>query len=151
MPTTSGRLAHVFQVGESKQLGTALNASDKDLLNADLSVTYEEPAQEFIPSAGSQKAITDETTEKKRIEEAIQRFNNVIKAGEKLQELLGKKLQERTVTVDPRKDPAVRMAIRRLFGIDSATITYEMFKEALKHRSNLILQGRIESYGVAVD
>lgn len=151
MPTTSSRLAHVFQVGESKQLGSALSSSDKELLAADLSVTFEEPEQEFIPLMKSQVAVTDELTEKKRIEEAIGRFKNVISAGEKMQELLGKKLQSRTVTVDPRKDPTVRMAIRRMFGIDESTITYEMFKEALRLRSELILQGRMETYGITVD
>lgn len=151
MPTTSDRLAHVFQVGTSKQLGSALSFSDQELLNADLSVAYEEPAQEIVPPVKSQVAITDDNTEQRRTEEGIERFMNVIKAGEKLQELIGKKLQSHTVTVDPRTDPSVRTAVRRMFGIDSSTITYEMFKEALRLRSQLIVQGRMESYGIAVD
>jgi hypothetical protein len=151
MAAGSSRLAHVFQVGDSKRLGTRLSLTDQELLSADLSVAYEEPEQEYVPPAKSQASVTDATTEKKRVEEAIQKFQNVLKAGEKLQELLGQRLQTYTVTVDPRSDPSVRTAIRRLFGVDSSTITYEMFKEALRLRSELIIQGRMESYGISIN
>ena len=66
-----------------------------------------------------------------------------------MQKVLGEKMKDRRATVDPKYNPTVRDSIRRLFGEDSSTVTYKMYKQALEWRSKLLEEGRDNTYGTS--
>lgn len=142
---TISNIGHQFIVPTPTNTIKFLKKGDLDKLNEEVSIEYDEPEQlEVAPVVGKQES---QQTEQQRVETAINNMKEWILAAEEMQKVLGEKLKNRRVRVDPRTNPAVRDAIRRVFGIDSDTITYEMFKHALKLRSDMLQEGRIETYG----
>ena len=141
----SSILGHQFYVLGGQIQSSELDQPDKDLLGNDLFIDREEPDQ--ITSVVSPEDVLPEVTEQQRVEKAIEKFDEWLIAADKMAQVLGNKLDNRQVKVDATKNPAVRAAIRRLFGVDSDTITYDMFKKALELRSDLEKQGRKKIYG----
>lgn len=139
---TNAILGHTFGVLPRRKRFDQLQDSDLKKLSESLGVIREEPGQlPFTKEiAGEQKEEAE--VAKARIQENINKFKEIITACEQMKVLLKKKLENRTVKVDSVKNPAVRNAIRRTFGIDSDTITYAMFEKALEIRSELSKEGR---------
>ena len=127
-----------------------LPGSDLAKLQENLDVVREKPEQLIVAPDVSDAQIKPPLTEnlnQQKINALITRFQNFIGAAEELQDILGEQLKDYTVTVDPRLDPSVRDAIRRLFGQNSSTITYEMFRQVLRWRSQMLAEGRKKTYG----
>jgi hypothetical protein len=135
-------LGHTFGVLPRRKKFDNLQDSDLERLSEQLDVTREEPKQLSVEAKSAEEVKAEAKAAKARIQETIDKFGEVIKAGEQMKILLKKKLENRTVRVDPNKNPAVRDAIRRVFGINSDTITYDMFEKALEIRSKLSKEGR---------
>jgi hypothetical protein len=119
---------------------------DLDKLSESLEVEREEPEQLRVAPI-SRGASEEMPTEQQRIEDAISDLREWMVAAAEMQKVLGEKLKSRTVTVDPKVNPSVRDAIARLFGTESNTITYDMYKQALEWRSELLKEGRDKTYG----
>jgi hypothetical protein len=145
--STASSLGHEFAIPTPSKLIQTVQKNDQDKFVEDLAIEREEPEQiEMIPVAIEPIELP---TEKQRIDGAIEDLKEYLVAAEEMQRVLGEKLKNRRVTVDPKQNPAVRDAIRRLFGEDSNTITYNMYKEALRLRSELLTEGRNNTYGTS--
>ncbi len=126
--------------------GGKLEEQDKSTLYSTLIAEREEPDQVFIePEKVS--AEKEPLTDQQWILESIDKWKKWLTAAKKLKETLGLKLKDRKVRVDPSVNPTVRDAIRRLFGIDSDTITYEMFQKCLEIRSKITQENRQSIFG----
>lgn len=127
-----------------------LSGADILKLQENLEVVRDKPEQLKVvpdPTLVQAKSADQEDGSVQQIDDLIKRFQNFIAAAEETQDMLGARLKDHTVTVDPRLTPQVRDAIRRLFGINSTTITYEMFRQVLRWRSEMLTQGRKKTYG----
>jgi hypothetical protein len=148
MVDSTNALGNKFKVFVLSEKRRKLSSQDKISLQEQISVTREEPEQlelDKSPFADSDAVTVDE---KVLIEQAIQRFTNVIKATQQMQNVLGQKLKDRTVKVNPSADASVRDSIRRVFNIESdGTITYDMFKKCLEWRSQITQEQRKKTYG----
>jgi len=136
-------LGHAFRVGGSPASPVGgLGSGDRGRLGERLDIVREEPPQVDVRTAATETAPVEPVT-KTDVSEMVGKFKQFIVAAEAMKNLLFQRLAARTVTVDPKVDPGVRTAIRRLFGVNSSTITTDMFKEALKLRAELTAAGRV--------
>lgn len=142
---TTGSCGHRFTVPSRPVLINDIS-TERETLLANTTVQYVEPAQVRTVIEPQVTELSTEISEKQRIEIAIENFQQFIKAAEEMQKVVGERLKNRTVRVDPKTNPDVREAIRRLFGINSDEITYDMFKKCLELRSALLAAGR-KKYG----
>lgn len=125
-----------------------IDNNDLQVLNEDLSLDWQEPEQMKVPVNQRDIILQQEQSNKARLDEAIKNFEELIKAIQYMQDIAIKaKLQDRTVRVPAKKNPTVRDAIRRMFGIDSEIVTYDMFKKCLELRSQLNDEQRRQTYG----
>jgi len=115
-----------------------LSVSDQEILRADLVVERQEPPQVIIVREESAPETSTVMPAKIWVTETAEKFQDFIAAAEEMKKVLGRKIQNRRVTVPSSNNPMVRNAIRRLFGVDSETVTYEMFQEALRIRSEIV-------------
>lgn len=142
----SGSVGHRFTVLPTPKIIGDISV-EREVLAANVQVPYTEPAQIIQPVETSTQTETEpELAEKERIESAIANFKQFITAGEEMQTVLGEKLKQRIVKIDSKLSPEVREAIRRLFGINTDEITYDMFKKCLEWRSMVLEAGR-KKYG----
>jgi hypothetical protein len=139
-------LGHTFSIPSPARLTQTVQPQDLDKLAEDLTVEREEPEQLLIEPISSEPT-EEQPTEQQRIESSINELQEWLIAAAQMQKVMSEKLKDRRVTVDPRRNPEIRHAIRRLFGVDSSTITYEMYKQALEWRSKLLEEGRNNTYG----
>ena len=146
IPDVVSVLGHKFTIPSITSLRQEIPQQDQLKLTEGLAITREEPEQLLVEPV-SRGAVEEKPTEQQRAEKSIGDMEEWLIAAAQMQKVLGEKLKNRTVTVDPKRNPAVREAIRRLFGEDSGTITYEMYKKALEWRTQLIEEGRNETYG----
>jgi len=130
-----------------RRIAGKINSADKELLSQHLTAEREKPETISRPRETKKEEPDKEVSPKERIDESKKKYENWIKAAEQMKVILADKLQNRKVKVDPAKDPSIRDAIRRVFGVDSDTITYEMFQKALEIRSDIISQERSKKYG----
>jgi len=144
---TSG-LGYRFNVPPPRRTASGVSANDRQRFAENLAVERDEPSQLLVVPEPRETAEADEiTTKKEQLSAAIAKFEDFLGAAEQMQKLLGEKLKNRQVRIDPKKNPALREAIRRVFGIDSDTVTYDMFKQALEMRSKMVQEGREVSFG----
>jgi len=141
-------IGHEFTLPPLPKISQTITSEDLSRLTEDLTIEREEPGQ-LLVSPIVTGATKEEQTEKQRVENAIENLQNWMLAAAEMQKVLGEKLKNRTVTIDSKTNPAVRDAIRRLFGTDSSTITYDMYKKALEWRSKLLEEGRNNTYGTS--
>jgi hypothetical protein len=147
-PGGSSVLGHQFTVPLIGRIIDTIPDDDLAKLSEGLSVLREEPEQ--LPQEPISREPAEEVpTEQQRIENRVNELQEWLIAAAQMQKVLGEKLKDRRVTVDPKVNPAPRDAIRRLFGEDSSTITYEMYKKALEWRSKLLEEGRDSIYGTS--
>ena len=139
-------LGHQFSVPPRPKVANRLSRGDASKLVEGLGVAREEPEQLKVSPIDIGESV-EEATDQQRIEDSIQKLQEWMVAAEQMQLVLGDRLKDRHIRIDSKKNPAVRDAIRRLFGVDSDTITYDMFKKALKWRSELLKEGRNKTYG----
>lgn len=127
-----------------------LSDEDLDKLHESLSIDREEPAQ-LKPDLPSLPEPELEESVEMKIERYKTQFEDWIKAAEQMKLVLAEKMKDRVVKIDPRKDIAVRDAIRRLFNKDTNVITHEMFRYCLDAKSRLLQgeEGIIDIPGVA--
>jgi hypothetical protein len=139
-------LGHRFSIRPS--LRVVEDIENKDFLSQDLVVTRDEPAQilDSIVLPPQPVESREQIDEKQRIEVAVKNFEQFVKAAEEMQLVLGEKLKQRVIKINPNINPDAREAIRRLFGVNSDEITYDMFKKCLAWRSELLAAGR-KKYG----
>lgn len=135
-------LGHSFGVLPRRKRFDNLQSTDTQKLGESLGIIREEPKQISVRPEAERKEKEQEQAAKVRIQETIDKFKEILKAGEQMKILLRKKLGNRTIRVNAAENPAVRDAIRRVFGIDSDIITYDMFEKALETRSELSKEGR---------
>ncbi len=137
-------LGHEFTVPSiTKLVG---GSTDFNLFSENLNVLREEPEQLLVEPI-SREPAEEVPSEQQRTEDMVIKLQEFILAAAQMQQVLGEKLKKRRITVDPKFNPAARDAIRRLFGEDSSTITYDMYKQALEWRSKLLEEGRNDTYG----
>jgi hypothetical protein len=141
-------LGHQFTIPSPARTSRAVQDEDLSKLVEDLTVLREEPEQIEVEPV-SREPAEEVPTEQQRIEQTIVELQEWLVAAAQMQKVLGEKLKDRRVTVDPKLNPGVRDAIRRLFGVDSNTITYDMYKQALEMRTKLLEEGREETYGTS--
>lgn len=141
-------LGHEFTVPPSDSVVKTQIVRQQDLndLIEDLAVNREEPEQlRMAPiSLGSSEEVP---TQQQQTTEAVENLQEWLIAAAQMQIVLGEKLKNRQVKVNPKINPGVKDAIARLFGIDSSTVTYDMYKKALEWRSQLLKEGRNNTYG----
>jgi len=142
--TTSDLVGHTFSVPPAPSIIGRLPEEDRERLYEEELPEPQEERQIFVEQAEQQEEVA--ISAKQQLEDTIQNLKDFIGAAEEMQMVLADKLKNRRVRVDPRKNPAVREAIRRLFGVDSDTITYDMFKQALELRSKIAEEGRKKTY-----
>jgi hypothetical protein len=143
---TTDVVGHYFTVLPRIRMSEEVQQQDLDKFTEDLAIEREEPEQlKVVPVSDAQ--ASEKVTEQAMVEDAITNLQEWLVAAAQMQTILGEKLKDRRVTVDPKRNPAVRDAIRRLFGEDSNTITYDMYKKALEWRSEVLKEGRNETYG----
>lgn len=143
-----GSLGHQFNVLPRRKTMGSIPEGDLTKLSEELGVFREEPEQLQVEPV-SREPAEEQPTEQQRIEDAVNDLQEWLVAAAQMQKVLGEKLKDRRVTVDPKRNPAVRDAVRRLFGEDSSTVTYEMYKQALEWRSKLLEEGRNNTYGTS--
>jgi len=133
---------------EQQEKVKKLEGTDLDILNEDLDLKWQEPEQITVPMVKKEQNTTEPPIDPKvRIEQKIKDFEEYIKAADYMQDVvLKERLKNRVVRVPTKKDPSIREAIRRLFGVDSDQITYDMFKKCLEIRSQLAAEQRRTTY-----
>jgi hypothetical protein len=117
--------------------------SDKKKLFESLNVERSEPEQIEVPKesdASRDSQIKDSNI--KRLQQGKQNMEKWMTAAKAMQKVLAIKLKDRVIRVDPAINPSLREAIRNTFGINSDTVTYEMFQQALELRSAAAREGR---------
>lgn len=142
---TDSNIGHKFQINTQSDKSKKLKTEDLVKLNENTTVIREEPKQKDIVREKSESQA-EEQDGQERIRQTIEKFQNFLQAADDMKELLGEKLKDYTVTVPVNEAPEVRDAIRRLFGQNSNTITYEMFERCLQWRSEVINKQRRETY-----
>lgn len=118
-----------------------LDDASKAILGETLTVPQVQPPQIAAPHSTLPAEVPPVTSNKEWINEMVGKLDTLVAAAEALKSVLGKKIEARRVQVLSSTNPAVRNAIRRLFALDSDTVTYEMFKQALAWRSELTKEG----------
>jgi hypothetical protein len=148
LPGIGAPLGHQFTVPPRTRTIDLIPENDLAKLSEELGVLREEPEQLQVEPVLRGPA-EEQPTEQQRIEDAVNNLQEWLVAAAQMQKVLGEKLKNRRITIDPKRNPAVRDAIRRLFGEDSSTITYDMYKQALEWRSKLLEEGRNNTYGTS--
>lgn len=136
MATGLSTFTQQFKVWVPTSRKRELSDEDLEKLREDLFVDREEPAQlePDLPLLPKEEELAVEM----KIEKYKTQFEDWIKAAEQTKAILANKLKAREVKIDPRKDIAVRDAIRRVFNKDTNVITHEMFQQCLEMRSRLL-------------
>jgi hypothetical protein len=142
------RVGHSFRVAIPLPPITPVTDADADKLAESLEVTRKEPDQLDVPVV-IEPEEEEEVAPEDRLRETKEKFEKWIKAAEQMQTVLGEKLKNRKVKVPVSKDLSVRDAIARLFGVDSDTVTYDMFKYCLELRSKILEEQRRKNYGTS--
>ena len=143
----SSVLGYQFSTYPSSPVFDVLSYKDTEVLTDTVTVNPDilEPTDNLVIST-PKVSTAPETTEKQRITDTVEKLNNFLAAAKEMQVVLDEKLQDYVVKVDVNKNPHVRDAIRRLFGVDSNVITYDMFKKALEMRSQYLKEQRDQSF-----
>lgn len=81
------------------------------------------------------------------VEYYIRQYDSIIDATDNMTKILDSKSQGYTFTFDPKKNPALASAIRKVFGIDANEITYEMYKEVIDEQTELYERMGDEMFG----
>ncbi len=144
----TGAQGHKFTIPPLITVAKTQIVRQQDLndLTEDLAVNREEPEQLRVDPI-SRKSSEEVPTQQQRTEDAVNNLEEWLVAAAQMQMVLGEKLKNRRVTVDAKINPAVKDALGRLFGVDSSTVTYDMYKKALEWRSQLLKEGRNNTYG----
>ena len=145
--STSSSLGYQFSTYPPSPVFDVLSYKDTEVLADTVTVNPDvlEPTDNLVISTPKVSTVP-ETTGKQRITDTIDKLNNFLAAAKEMQVVLDGKLQDYVVKVDVNKNPHVRDAIRRLFGIDSNVITYDMFKKVLEMRSQYLQEQRDKSF-----
>lgn len=142
-----GTLTHRFRVQLPVRPTTAVKDTDRDKLGENLTVQRTEPDQLEVPVVV--KHEIEEIVPEDRLRETKEKFEKWVDAAQQMQSIIGEKLKDRKVQIPVSKDLAVRDAIARLFGVESDTVTYDMFKYCLELRSKILEDQRRKNYGTS--
>jgi hypothetical protein len=135
---------HSFRVPRRSRKVSGLESSDVETINNDITIIPEEPeaSVQYIPGTADQQ---EEITPEAKLEQRIDKFQKWLEAAKEIEVVLDKRLKSRAVKAKPN-DIQLRQAIRRTFNVDSDVVTFEMFKEALKIRSQILEAERKKEY-----
>lgn len=121
-----------------------ISKKDKKALSAFDDTHYDAPdSVEVDPSlqVEEEKEIAGDA------EHYIRQYDNIIEATDNLTKILDSKSRGYTFTFDPKENPALTSAIRKVFGIDTNEITYEMYKDVIDEQVGLYERMGDEIFG----
>ena len=148
MSSGDNQHGHKFKVLTRLAKATRISSGDKGVLSESLGVVRTEPDKVVIMAPKVPEKPKEEDPFE-RLKESREKYEKWLKAAGQMKQLLAHKMKDRKVKVPVSENLAVRDAIRRIFGKDTAVITHEMFAQALKIRSEILQEERKKDYGTS--
>lgn len=121
-----------------------ISKKDKKALSAFDDTHYDSPDSiEIDPNL----QIEEEEEVAGDVEHYIRQYNSIIEATDNLIKVFDSKCQGYTFTFDPKANPGLASAVRKVFGIDSNEITYEMYKQVIDEQTEMYQEMGDEIFG----
>ena len=124
------------------RLKKMLSPRDRSILDAEVGTSWipKDPIELITPYIAEVQKDIDRTSAESRLEKAQEAFNGYGKIIERCKEIEDEIVQQCKnvkVTLKPSNNLSVIAAIKRVFGTDGTTITFEMYKKCIEALARL--------------
>ncbi len=111
-----------------------MSRKDKKILSEHSDIAYDSP--DVIE--GSPKLREEEIKEVAgNVQFYLKQYESILDATEKMTTIIDNKCSGYTLVYDPIERPDLASAVKRVFGVDTNKITYEMYKEVIEEQIKL--------------
>lgn len=112
-----------------------ISNKDKDILSTPGDILYDAP--EAADANVKYDVASKEVEEDSNIQHYINQYTKIVDASDKVAKIIDDRCKGYTYKFDPNKMPALAQAVRKVFGINTNEITYEMYKQVLDEQVSL--------------
>lgn len=112
-----------------------ISKKDKSILSKSDNISYVAP--EAVDADTRYEVASEKVEEESNINHYLSQYEKIIETSDQVAEILDERCKGYTFKFDPAKMPALTQAIRKVFGKDSAEITYDMYKQVLEEQMTL--------------
>lgn len=121
-----------------------LDKESREILESKLKKNREEPKSESVKGnpITPDSARLDIDAKNVELDKMIDQYNDIISLAEEVEILIEQRAKDVEVKFDADIDITLRDSIRRVFGIDTNIVTYDMYKKSLELREQLAEEDR---------
>lgn len=119
-----------------------LDRESKEILESRIEKFREEPISENLRGKPTIESDLDIEGRAEALNNTIDQYNNIIALAEEVETLVEDRAKSVEIKFDPDEDISLRDSIRRVFGIDTDIVTYDMYKQCLELREQLAEEDR---------
>jgi hypothetical protein len=121
-----------------------LDKESRDILESKLQKNREEPLSKGVKGnpITSDSARIDIEAKNAELDKMIDQYDTIISLAEEVEKIVEQRGENVQVKFDADENITLRDSIRRVFGIDTDIVTYEMYKTCLELREQLAEEDR---------